>query len=275
LSSSQTIDKMAVVFHGIIGGVAGRNGIGAAVDMQKCAKLFKHNVLKHNDSDVFMHSWSVEHEDVLKSLYNPVRCNFQPQEMFGYLGSKETNSHVEIGQAFRTLSRYTSLERAMLLKTNYEIENGIRYRWVLVVRFDLIFFTKLDLHNLDHSCFYVCSEPHWKDINEWGMVHDVVFLANSDLMDEYSRIAKEIKSGKHNDVSHATHIITYRKLKEMFSGDMGRVRYGFKRYQDVEIYRFIVNPQQNPIGHAYGALDTKGRMEKLLEEIDKNGHPDE
>lgn len=265
----QVIDKMAVIFHGIIGGIAGRNGLGDTINIWDCAKIFNHNILSSYDCDVFIHSWSVENKDLLLSLYNPVKNLFQPQEFFGYSNNKETNSHVELGQAFRTLSRYTSLERALSLKKQYELDNDIRYRWVLVIRFDMIFFNKLILSNLDQNCFYVCSEPHWEDINEWGMVHDIAFLSNSDLMDVYGGIAEEIRSGKYNDVANATHKITYQKLKEMFNGDMSRVRYGFRRYEDVEIYRFIVNPQQNPVGHAYGALTTKNRLNELLALINK------
>ena len=86
-------------------------------------------------------------------------------------------------------------------------------------------------------------------------------------MDEYAKIADEIDNKKYTDTLHAAHVISYRKLKEMFGNTMEQVKYGFKRYDDVEIYRFIINPQQNPVGHQYGALQTKDRLSKLLLEM--------
>lgn len=262
------MDKMAVVFHGIIGGIADRNGVGEMIDVETCAKFFRHNVLFSYDCDIFLHSWSMEHEDLLISLYKPKKALFQPQEMFGYLGSKEDLSDRIRGQSFRTISRYTSFERAMELKKQHELESGFRYRWVLALRFDLVFFTKLNLELFESPYFYICFEPYWPNINVVDHLDDRIFLANSVKMDEYSMIAAEIRSGKYKDILHSTHHITYRKLKEMFNGDISMIRFGFRRYEDVEIYRFIMDPSQNPLGHPLGALKTKARMENLLKTLE-------
>jgi hypothetical protein len=257
---------MAVVFHGIIGGMDGRNGIGVPIDIDICAKTIKHNILSEYDTDVFIHSWSIEHKDSVESLYNPVMSIFEPQEMFGHSfdGSALQNEHATI--LFRTFSKYNSMYRAMQLKQDYENKNNFKYSWVLVLRFDLVVFNKLNLSNFSNNNFYICSEPHWPDINSLQMVHDIVFLSGSELMDTYCGVAKELESVYKERIGEA-HRLAYFKLKDMFQGDMNRVGYAFKRYEDMDIYRLIMSVEQNELGQQYGALETKGRLEQLLKKI--------
>jgi len=171
-------DKLAIVFHGIVGGMDGRNGIGLSSNIEDCAKTIKYNILSHYDSDIFMHSWSINNEQELKELYTPIYSLFQEQEYFHFNKSQITD-HEEIGQSYRIFSRYTSLERAMKLKQKYEIENNFRYKWVIVLRFDLVFFNKLDLTKYDNNLFHICSEPHWIKLNITNLFHDIIFLSNS------------------------------------------------------------------------------------------------
>ena len=267
MNSLPILDKMAVVFHGIIGGMDGRNGVGSFINVTDCAKLIKHNILSMYDCDIFMHSWSVEQQDLLVPLYNPKKYLFQPQEMFGYSFNDQTFKDEDQTHSFRTVSRYASLERAMELKKQYEIDNNFKYKWVLVLRFDLAFFNKLILDNLDPSCFYICSEPHWPNIQDLQVVHDILFLSNSNTLDTYCEIAGEIRNKVYDDTLHAAHVIAYRKLMLIYNNDIAKVRYVFKRYEDVEIYRFVVKPKLNTVGHAYGVLETKDRMESLLKSL--------
>jgi len=259
-------EKMAVIFHGIIGGMGGRNGIGLPISISDCAKTIKCNILSAYDCDIFMHSWSTSHEDEIKMLYNPISAIFEPQEYFNF-SEKQISGEEKIGQAFRTVSRYVSLERALKLKQKYEQENNFKYKWVILLRYDLVFFNKLDLSILDNNSIYVCKEPHWGDVKSFNMVHDIVFLSNSRLIDMYGTLANDFRNKKY-DASSAHHC-AHQKIREILNDNLCWVKYGFHRYIDVEIYRLIMNPEQNPIGHIYGALQTKGRLEKLLEEINK------
>ena len=259
-------DRMAVVFHGIVGGMNGRNGVGLPISVSDCAKTIKHNVISTYDCDVFVHTWSMDQEGEIMLLYNPVSSLFQSQEYFGFTPKQVDGGDIG-GMAFRTVSRYTSLERALNLKQEYEKNNGFKYRWVIVLRFDLVFFTKLNLLILNNNSFYVCKEPHWPEIQNFNMVHDIVFLSNSNLMDKYGTLANDFRMKKYDPAS--AHHCARQKLAEMFNNNLSWVKYCFNRYEDVEIYRLMSRPEQNPVGHAYGALQTKNRFEKLLEEIDK------
>jgi hypothetical protein len=259
------LSKLAVIFHGIVGGILGRNGMGAPIDLEVCAKTINKNILSAGECDVFIHSWSKEHKASILSLYTPKKYLFQEQEMLGYFLNGDSLNNEDKTHAFRTVSRYTSLERAMNLKKEYEIENNFKYDWVLVLRFDLVFFSKLVLESLNKNYFYICQEPHWPDLSaHGGVLHDIFFLANSNILDEFSNIASEIRTGQYTHKLHAAHTVAYEKIIKMF-GSKNNLQYLFKRYVDVEIYRFIMKPELNPVGHAYGALDMKTRLHNYME----------
>jgi hypothetical protein len=258
-------DKMAVVFHGIVGGMDGRNGIGTPSDISACAKTIKHNILSVYDCDVFIHSWSVNQKDEMISLYNPVEYLIQPQEHFYFSSKQIENANDDInGMEYRTISRYMSLERIMSLKQKYEINNNFRYKWVLIVRLDLIFFNKLNLSVLDNNNVYICTEPHWS--SRGGLIHDIIFLSNSTLMDNFARFGREMIDGVYD--SRDAHSATFLKIMNMVNNDRNRLQFGFKRYEDVEIYRLVIRTDLNPVGHAYGALETTNRFYALLKQIE-------
>jgi len=259
--------RLAVIFHGIIGGTAGRNGIGAPVDIEVCAKTIKHNVISKYNTDIFLHSWSIEHEQAIKDLYKPVSSLFQPQEYFGYNFDNKSIRDENKTHAFRTVSRYNSLYRAMKLKQDYEKVNNFKYDWVLALRYDLVIFTPLNLEQLDSTAFYICREPYWPDINRIQMLHDIAFLSNSDTMDTYCDVTTGLNMVPYKSRLHEAHRVAYLKLHDMFKGNMDRVGYAFHRYKDMEIYRMIMNPDLNELGKQFGELETKSRLEKLLEEI--------
>jgi len=261
------LSRLAVILHGIVGGTAGRNGIGAPIDIETCAQTIKHNVISKHGADVFIHSWSTEHQDAIIDLYNPVVSQFQPQEYFGYNFNENTVQDENQTHAFRTISRYNSLYRAMELKKDYEQSLGFKYDWVLVIRFDLIIFNPIDLNRFNNNCFYICSEPHWKNINQVQMVHDIAFLSGSNLMDTYCEVTLDLQRPPYKARLAEAHRIAYFKLHSMFKGQMDNVGYAFHRYKDMEIYRMIMNPDLNELGKQFGELETKARLEKLLEEI--------
>lgn len=170
---------------------------------------------------------------------------------------------------FRTVSRYNSFERAVGLKSQYENQHGFRYKWVVVLRLDLVLLNPIRFDELDPNFFYVPYEPHWPDTLEndrLQMVHDVLFFSSSANMDRYTSIVEDIRLGKYKSVLHMTHVMTFCKLREMFP-DRSTIRYGLRRYDDFEIYRFVLKPELNPIGHQYGALNVKRKMDELVQSI--------
>ncbi len=63
--------KIALCFYGLVGSRADKNGNGISLDPSLAYKLNYENIIKDNDVDVFIHSWSKDFENELVSLYNP------------------------------------------------------------------------------------------------------------------------------------------------------------------------------------------------------------
>ena len=111
---------------------------------------------------------------------------------------------------------------------------------------------------------YVCNEPHWK--KGLSIIDDRLFLSNSHIMDEMSKMGTEALNGAYNlsDVHYAVAL----KLKNIFNNDVNYIKFGFDRYVDVEIYRVVIKPEQSKVGHLYGAEKTKGVLDTLLKKIE-------
>lgn len=265
---SEIKDKIALIFHGKIGGMTGHNGLGQLIDYEVCAKTIKHNIMSHYDCDVFMHSWDVQYEEQLKKIYNPKYSLFQEQEYFGFTPEQLSQPRRDpiqdagsLHQAFRTISRFTSLQRAMNLKKRYEEENDFLYKWVIIMRYDLIIFHKLDLSNKDENLIYSDYDPNWK----W--FQGIIFMGNSKLMDEFGDTINEINIGKYNPSD--IHGVEGNKIRNMFNHDESKFRhYIFKRFEGIEIYRQVMQPTTClPRGDSYGALEMPRRLNELLQAI--------
>ena len=139
----------------------------------------------------------------------------------------------------------------------------------MIIRFDLVFFKILDLNILDNKYFYVVDWGGNVGIVQFEGIEDYVFLSNSELIDEYGKVASEIKSGVLNPI-HG-HKLVYTKLMNMFNNDISMVKSVYKRFKDVELYRTCINPGPDFNGsHALGELETKPQFEKLLNDIKNN-----
>jgi hypothetical protein len=262
-------DKMAVILHGIVGGMDGRNGMGSPANISDCSKTIKYNVLSAYDCDVFIHSWSINHSEEIMSLYNPTASLFQPQEFFNFSESQRTHDTIP-GQPYRSVSRFTSLERSLLLKRNYEESNGFKYKWVFAIRFDLVFFNKIDLSKYDPQHIHICLDPYWGQEN-FTLLHDILFLSNSDMMNNFIGFPSELLNKTYDpiDIHHAVS----QKIFKMVNNERSMIEKSFKRYEDVEIYRLVMRPELNdPTGHPLGSLATTGRFYELMKKINKENN---
>lgn len=259
-------NKLALVFNGIVGGDTDRDGCGGLIDYRNCAKTILHNIINVNDCDVFIHSWSVGAEKDLVDIYKPKKYLFEPQNTFNYALTSKERIHPEKGQAFRTTSHYVSIKRGIHLKNQYEQEQGFKYKWVLVFRFDYVVLKKLDLEGLDTDNMYICYEPHWPNIDKIHKLYDGFFLGGYEVIDFFYNFGDEILQPSCSSLAKDCHTLIYNKLVS-FLGTSQRIKYIYERFKDIEIWRFINNPNLNPLGIQYGVLDTKYRFENLLKEL--------
>lgn len=267
--------RVAVVIHGLVGGVGGRNGLGQPTDLDVCARLIYKHVVIPNKADVFLHSWSEEYRSALIEHYLPTRYIVEPQEMFGFPESHNKNGNDESTEMFRVISRYASLAKAVALKSEYEKSNGIVYDRVVVIRPDLVFFKRLDVSGTDSDCLYICHEPQYDlwntNIHAAGICHDVLFVSNSELSDRLAETYKLLMDGSLNDLLKEwervgiPHRLIYHRLSTIVSKE--KIIPIVRRYDDVEIYRFVVRPDTNPFSCYHGGHMLQDRMIQEMKNV--------
>ena len=258
--------KVAILLHGIVGGSGGRNGKGQPIDIADCYKTMNHNILSKYDCDVFAHSWTTDKASPILNLYKPKYSQFEPQEYFGFdKNDKGLSTKSEDGMKFRMLSKYSSLNKATLLKRLYEQENNFKYDWVFATRYDLVYLNPLILEDKIASDMHVVNNQLWKMPPLGGLLHDIIFMSSSENIDAFCGIYDDIASGKYD--ASRPHMIVCQKVMEIVGDDPARIKFAYERFKDVEVYRQALKPEDNH-GDRFGAREVKGRLEELLKEIE-------
>ena len=72
IASQNNLGVPEVVLLGIIGGFGGRDGVGEKIPVELCYEEWSKALLDHYDTDVFLHSWSVEDQE--KIINNFKKC---------------------------------------------------------------------------------------------------------------------------------------------------------------------------------------------------------
>ena len=212
--------KIALCLYGILGGAGGRGGDGEVLHPKNAFEWYKKHLLDHYDVDVFIHTWSKEHEDLIKSTYNPKSMLAEPQEMFEGVDYKNYgfnnlediikdegnkivyDSRKELGEndeqiieyfnklIFRTNSRFLSTKKSINLKKKYEEKNNFKYDFVISSRFDLILLNKINFNNLDSNTFYANYREVRVDIDK--AFFDLLFYGDSEIMDKFGDLYDNI-----------------------------------------------------------------------------------
>ena len=236
--------KIAVCFYGLVGSRSDKNGQGVALDPSIAYKLNYENLIKGNNVDVFIHSWSSEFKQELLDLYKPKSYKIENQKQFP-LSLKITNNRdllerinnvwsyikkpslikptVELHakEAFRAYSRWYSNKKVLELKAQYEKTHGFKYDCVMVLRLDVGFYSKLDFAKYDMNYFYASN---WNDYptKSNNFVHnkknhnlgrgflDFWFFSNSRNMDELAKLYDNIE--KYHVCPHRSsyqHVMTF------------------------------------------------------------------
>tara|TARA_B100000886_G_C20421574_1_gene491847 strand:- start:408 stop:1238 length:831 start_codon:yes stop_codon:yes gene_type:complete len=141
--------KIALCLHGYFANAEGYE------ESVKAHKYLKRKVLDDNDVDVFIHSWDLENEKKVLSLYNPKKYNFEKQLDFKEELEKINIDNEEYKSSygntiFRTLSFLYSRMMAVKIKSDYEEEKKFKYDCVILARFDI---SRRGLKH--HQTFYV------------------------------------------------------------------------------------------------------------------------
>jgi hypothetical protein len=234
--------RNALCMYGKVGGDRGKDGYGSTVDFHACFKTIKAHIIDINACDVFMHSWSQEHEDELVYLYQPKKCLIETQIRF----KTTLPTQREKMREFICKSRWYSHQATLRLKREYEQENDFQYDWVMVCRYDLMFFVDFDFRTLEPGFLYASHFNEWrpgkdgrrpktnKSLTEQKYL-DMWFVGPSGFMDRFSGLYDHFYEYTLTNPHHASWAYV-----NSFAGDPSKAtRFRFYRWHDYELYRII------------------------------------
>ncbi len=179
--------KVAICLSGLIGN-SRKFGKGHLIDYRK-TKFYLERSFNNQKIEFyyFLHCWNINLEKELVRFYKPAKFSFEE--------SIKNNKNLDIKQYGYVSSNY-SKKKVIELKKKYEKENKITFDLVVLTRFDILIYPKLNLHNLDEKKFYIAGpKKHHKlnckclfcdDTNENHHVNDCIFIGNSKNMDKFS-----------------------------------------------------------------------------------------
>lgn len=157
--------------------------------LEESFELINKNILQanNNDVDIFIHCWSTDASKIAKciDLYKPKKILIEDQILFD---PKHYDAGIYadgLGQkrVFNIMSMYYSIFKANELKTQEELEQKKRYKYVARSRFDWAISENLFFDSLNPSEKEVCI---YNDcIHETGCVTDHFAFGRSREMDVY------------------------------------------------------------------------------------------
>lgn len=188
--------KIAACFYGKF---CGKNNSGDIQTFEVPYQHFKINI-RTEDVDVFLHGWDDderESEKLLKRL-KPKSFILEKQKYFDHpykhynfisTGPRSTQNDIR-----NNYSRFYSLKQSLSL-----IDES--YDFVLISRFDCVFYEKINFNLFKPGNFYV---SHWNLNHEgWGF-NDAWFIADSKIMKEYGKIFDRLDD--YNNIENGDYI---------------------------------------------------------------------
>ena len=167
----------------------------------------KKNIIDVNkDVDIFLHFWFDKNEinntgysntsktytnnnsdniqlsniEKIRKMYNPQKMSFEKQYDFNYFIKRDYSSNVSsLGNPFAIFSQYYSAHRSIILKNEYELENGLEYDVVIKCRYDLNIDKPLKITSYDEKLLYFHNDI--KNSNE-TLINDGMYFGNNENM---------------------------------------------------------------------------------------------
>lgn len=226
--------KSALCLSGLVGGAKGKDGKGPQLDVDVPFKHYQQHILKKNNVDVFIHSWSLGCATGLRELYKPSASIFEKQIHF----SDNFRKHV-------IHSRWYSQKQVLQLKRRYEKKNGFRYDMVMVSRLDLLWFTDVVFKDYSPKNFYAsywnhCGPMGGKGVGPYDRCNlkdgkaflDFWFFSGSANIDKFGRLYDNLR-GSLSKVKLSSHYLARAWVNRLKLP----VKYVFWRGFDHELYR--------------------------------------
>jgi hypothetical protein len=178
--------KIALCYYGNLGWKIGSDNQRKVLPPSECHESIKKNIINPNKHvDIFVHSWSTVHDaEIIKTL-NPKSYLIENQIEFPealhhkprydnladiksffikkYKQKAKNNSQLGINlketqMSMQNLySRFYSSKKSLELKRLYEEENGFKYDFVMLLRFDVQFYTEINFYSYNYNFFYAAD----------------------------------------------------------------------------------------------------------------------
>ena len=246
------------------------------------------HIIEKNDVDVFVHSWSTEIEDKIKNLFEPKKYIIEKQRDFptsNQVGGEYAKNEEELGEKIlngedvskvvnsynrpknlkqQNYSQWYSRMKSIHLKKEYEEENNFKYDYVMMSRFDCLFFTDVIFEDFDKDSFYASLNTDTlvdgaptkyntalvykktperitfsnRNYHSDGMI-DFWFFSNSENMDKFGELFHSMDRYNQQGTEGIGYIGSERcvvkHLNEIGLGD--RIEQVFNRLRDYELAR--------------------------------------
>jgi len=222
--------KIAILMHGLAGS-SNKYGTGQEFDVSISHKHFVERILNENpgcEIDVFMHSWSTNHENAVIDLYRPKDYIFEDQIHFDFkyivgdpnlpMNEGSTKNGIFFGMEnirFHSLfSRWYSASIVNKLKNNYAKANNISYDLVMLTRYDLAYLESFIFEKMNKDKITIIPP-----ISNHG-IHDLFFISNNDAINRICEMFQEITKIEHFPGWHIhSHFLTARLIASSFGLD--------------------------------------------------------
>lgn len=165
-----------------------------------------YNVNKNCEIYVFLHSWSVEKQNDLLTIFKPTSYIIEPQIKF----NKEKYHNVEvynkikhpydmgIGEIF--YSHLYSMYKAVQLKTKYEQHQRCHFDCVILSRLDVVWLLPLDITQLNMNNIYHLNFNRTIPERKVETVIDYVFISDSAKINVIGNLYNEISKYNRYDL---------------------------------------------------------------------------
>ena len=232
--------RIALCLQGLSSGYNEKNN---PVSSLPCLESIKSNIISINDNvDIFIHTWNEKKsiKDSIKHLFKKELKNsiFEKQIIFEDKNNPPIYQPVHNRQYHVTKSRWYSQMKSIELKKQYEKENNFTYNFVMISRFDCLYYTPIDFTTLDPTKFYA---SHWEGKTSAGVPHnlngflDYWFIANSSNMDLFGDLYNKLDEYLSEGISLSNHVLSKYYIEKL--GLTDNISYMLNEHKDFNLNR--------------------------------------
>lgn len=208
--------KVCVCLYGLCGG---KNDKTMDITYTSYTKALRNLDQYVGDYDTFFHTWDYDslNEKQLISDFRPICHHIEQRKKFD-----------DDNKWNMTLSRWYSHSESIKLKAAYEQKMEFTYDYVLLMRFDCIFYVPIDFSIFTSAYMYA---SHWPDGIKTGLL-DYWFISDSKTMNVFGQIYNNMSQYRNKyseEVVKSNHTVSYLHL-ELNKIPLKHIFYEYKEF---------------------------------------------